>query len=373
MQVKLIRNNWLKLDKRNLINNRGMKISALWLAPMAFLYGIATRFRNYLYNIGYSKSFNYEIMVIVVGNLSAGGTGKSPMTEYLIRLLHEKYSLVTLSRGYKRKTKGFLFADQHTMADEIGDEPYQMYLKYNKVARVAVGEERTIAIPNILLEHPETQVVIMDDGFQHRAVKPDLSVILTSFDSPFYDDHLLPWGRLREAKVGARRASAIIVTKCPSQISVQQIKAMTASIQAHSGQEVPVFFSKIVYSRIKSVAGKMNPNDDKFIAFAGLADPQPFFEHVADRFNMLDTVRFPDHYAYTEEDLSELIKLAGKHQAALLTTEKDVVKLRHRKFVKILKDTPVYYISIEHKFINNGSVFDELVIDAIEEKYTVED
>jgi len=143
-----------------------MKVSVLWLAPLAFLYGLVTRFRNYLYNIGYSKSFNYDIMVIVVGNLSVGGTGKSPMTEYLIRLLHQKYSLATLSRGYKRKSKGFLIADQYTGLTELGDEPYQMYLKYNKVAKIAVGEERTIAIPNILLEHPETQVVIMDDAFR---------------------------------------------------------------------------------------------------------------------------------------------------------------------------------------------------------------
>jgi len=183
-----------------------MKISTLWLAPLAFLYGIATRFRNYLYNIGYSRSFNYYIMVVAVGNLSVGGTGKSPMTEYLIRLLYKKYTLATLSRGYKRKTKGFLFADDYTGVDEVGDEPYQMYLKYKKFARVAVGEERSIAIPNILLEYPETQVIIMDDGFQHRTVRPDFSILLTDYHHLFYDDHLLPWGRLREIKPWSKRA-----------------------------------------------------------------------------------------------------------------------------------------------------------------------
>ena len=152
-----------------------MKISALWLAPMSFLYGIGSQLRNYLFDIGYSRSFNYDIMVIVAGNLSAGGAGKSPMTEYLVRLLHTKYTLATLSRGYKRKTKGFLMADKYTGATEIGDEPYQMYLKYGKHTQVAVGEERSIAIPNILLEHPETQVILMDDGYQHRTVKPNLS------------------------------------------------------------------------------------------------------------------------------------------------------------------------------------------------------
>ena len=350
-----------------------MKISALWLAPLAFLYGIATRFRNYLYNIGYSKSFNYDIMVIVVGNLSVGGTGKSPMTEYLIRLLHEKYSLATLSRGYKRKTTGFLFADAHTTADEIGDEPYQLYLKYNKVARVAVGEERTIAIPHILLEHPETQVVIMDDGYQHRAVKPDFSIILTDFSKPFYDDHLLPWGRLREAKVGSRRAQAIIVTKCPTPLSENETKEMTTRIQHHAGDKVPVFFSKVVYSRIKSITGKINPNDTDFIAFAGLAKAAPFFDHVANRFKLVHSVAFKDHHSYTLDDVRGLVQQAGQLNAALITTEKDVVKLRQKDFANILRDIPLYYISIEHRFINNGNIFDDLVLDAIEEKYTTED
>lgn len=350
-----------------------MKLSALCLAPLAFLYGAATRFRNYLYNIGYSKSFSYDIMVIVVGNLNVGGTGKSPMTEYLIRLLHDKYSLASLSRGYKRKTRGFLVADAHTTAEEIGDEPYQLYLKYNSVARVAVGEERTIAIPNILLEYPETQVVIMDDGFQHRAVKADLNIILTDYSKPFYEDHLLPWGRLREAKAGAKRAGVIIVTKCPSQLPEQRIKAMTKRIHQHSGEEVPVFFSRIVYSRIKSFTGKINPDDTEFIAFAGLASPEPFFEHVDSRFNLLDSLSYKDHYAYNAEDVTELVSLAKSRQAALITTEKDVVKLREKNLASILKGTPLYYISIEHRFINYGNVFDDLIKEAIEEKYATED
>lgn len=350
-----------------------MKISALWLAPMAFLYGIATRFRNYLYNIGYSKSFNYEIMVIVVGNLSAGGTGKSPMTEYLIRLLHEKYSLAVLSRGYKRKTKGFLFADEYTTADEIGDEPYQMYLKYKKVAQIAVGEERTIAIPNILLEHPETQVVLMDDGFQHRAVKPDMSIILTDFAAPFYDDHLLPWGRLREAKVGAKRASAIVVTKCPSDLGEEEMKTMSSKIREHSGHETPVFFSKVVYSRIKSMSGKINPADTKYVAFAGIANPDSFFKHVSSRFTVAQEVSFADHYNYTAEDVKHLIDIADKDSAALITTEKDIVKFRNKEFASLLQNIPVYYLSIEHQFLINGNVFDALIAEYIEEKYKAED
>jgi len=350
-----------------------MKLSAIWLAPLAFLYGIATRFRNYLYNIGYSKSFNYEIMVIAVGNLSVGGTGKSPMTEYFIRLLHSKYSLSTLSRGYKRKTKGFLIADEYTAIDEIGDEPYQMYLKYNKVTKVAVGEERSIAIPNILLEHPETQVVIMDDGYQHRSVRPDFSLLLTDYNHLFYNDHLLPWGRLREAKVGARRASAIIVTKCPNQLDANDINQISDNIRRYAGKEMPIFFSKIIYSRVLSLTGKPNSLNQRFIAFAGLANSDQFLEYISTKFELVGSESFADHHNYSVEDVKLLVDKAKENDAVLITTEKDIVKFRNKSLLIELGDMPLYYLSIEHKFIKDGNVFDTMVMESIEEKYKVEE
>lgn len=350
-----------------------MNISALWLAPLAFLYGIGTRFRNYLYNIRYRKSFNYQIMVIAVGNLSVGGTGKSPMVEYLVRLLHKAYSLATLSRGYKRKTKGFLIADQYTGVEEIGDEPYQMYLKYHKVAKVAVGEERTLAIPNLLLEHPETQVVIMDDGFQHRAVRPDFSILLTDYNHPFYDDHLLPWGRLREARVGARRAQAVIVTKCPNSLSEDEQGLITERIQAHAGSEMPVFFSKIIYSVPRPLFGNQPFEQGSFVVFSGLANAETFEQHASEKFDIKDSRRFDDHYYYREEDVNGLVELAESYNAALLTTEKDIVKFRDKRLAKLLGRTKLYYLSIEHRFVNSGKIFDELVHNAISKKYKVEE
>jgi tetraacyldisaccharide 4'-kinase len=345
-----------------------MKISTIWLAPFAFLYLIATRFRNYLYNIGYSRSFNYDIMVIAVGNLSTGGTGKSPMTEYLVRLLHKKYTISTLSRGYKRKTRGFLFADEYTGVDEVGDEPFQMYLKYNKVAKIAVGEERSIAIPNILLEHPETQVILMDDGYQHRSVLPDFSILLTDYSHPFYKDHLLPWGRLRESKTGAKRANAVIVTKCPDSVPDHEITEITARIRKHAGPDMPVYFSKIVYSKPRILNGKIE-TPTKVIAFAGLAKTKQFEEHVASKYDLVEIVSFRDHYNYTAEDITQLVTKAKNANAALITTEKDIVKFRNKDKIKLLESVPVFYIPIKHQFIENGNVFDELVQDAIEEKY----
>ncbi len=311
-------------------------------------------------------------MVIAVGNLSAGGTGKSPMAEYLIRLLHSKYALSTLSRGYKRKTRGFLIADEYTGVDEIGDEPYQMYLKYNKAAKIAVGEERSIAIPNILLEHPETQVIIMDDGFQHRTVRPDFSILLTDYSHLFYNDHLLPWGRLREAKVGARRADSIIITKCPQTMNEDEAGEIISKIRRYGGQEMPVYFSRIAYSKAKSIVGNAT-QPTKVIAFAGLANSKSFVEFISEQYELVEMVSFKDHHSYSHEDIHRLVNKAREANSALITTEKDVVKFRNKGKIKLLQDVTLYYLSIEHQFIKDGNIFDKMVQDAIIEKYTEEE
>jgi len=349
-----------------------MKISALWLAPLSILYGLGSQLRNYLYNIGYSRSFNYDIMVIVVGNLSAGGAGKSPMTEYLIRQLKSKYALATLSRGYKRKTKGFLIADKYTGAAEIGDEPYQMYLKYGHEVQIAVGEERSIAIPNILLEHPETQVIIMDDGYQHRTVKPDFSILLTDYNHLFTDDHLLPWGMLREAKKGAGRANVIVVTKCPATLTEKEEIAIKEKISTYGGKETEVFFSRIKYNEIAPLI-ETDKVPSKVIAFAGLANTELFAQYVEEQFDMVEMISFKDHYDYDTESILQLVSKARAAGAALLTTEKDMVKFKDKNRIKLLEDVPLYFLSIEHQFIKNGNVFDKVVADAIAEKYTIEE
>ena len=346
-----------------------MKFSQIVLLPLAWLYGLAVRLRNYLYDIGYSRSFNYDIMVILVGNLRAGGTGKSPMVEYLIRLLQERYTLAVLSRGYKRQTKGFRLAAPGMSAHDLGDEAYQMYLKYGKKVRVAVGEERTLAIPTILLEHPETQVILMDDGYQHRAVRADLNILLTSYQQPFYEDYLLPAGRLREPRNEVRRAQMVVVTKCPPTITASEKKHITQRINSYAGGTIPVFFATIAYGKPRPLSNKMSTAGNKMLAFAGLADPSLFFEHVQKHFEIVDTVAFADHYNYTSADLQQLAGQAAAHGAGLITTEKDVVKLRNEEYVQALAGTPLYYVPIETRFLENGNVFDEKVWQAIDAKY----
>lgn len=311
-------------------------------------------------------------MVIAVGNLSAGGTGKSPMVEYLIRLLHSKFSIATLSRGYKRKSRGFLIANEYTGVDEIGDEPFQMYLKFNKVAKIAVGEERSIAIPNILLEHPETQVILMDDGFQHRTVRPDFSILLTDYAHLFYNDHLLPWGRLREAKVGAKRAQSIIVSKCPPTLDEAEIAEIKSKIRRHAGKNMPIYFSRVLYSKVKSLVGNIS-QPTRVIAFAGLANSEAFIEYIESKYELVEDVTFSDHHYYTEADILDLADKARAANASLITTEKDVVKFRDKNKIKLLEGVALHYFSIEHQFIKDGNVFDKMVEDAITDKYTEEE
>jgi len=310
--------------------------------------------------------------VIATGNLSAGGTGKSPMTEYLIRLLHTKYSLATLSRGYKRKTRGFLLADEYTGVQEIGDEPYQMYLKYKSVAKIAVGEERSIAIPNILLEHPETQVILMDDGYQHRTVSPDFNILLTDYSYLFTDDHLLPWGRLREPRSGAKRAQAIIVTKCPHVLDEIEQQQISSRINAYIAEATPIFFSSICYGKPVSLNGRPDL-PLKVLGFAGLANTELFEQYLNDKFELVEMISYADHHFYSNDEITQLVKKARATGSALITTEKDIVKFRSKDKIQIIGDMPLFYIAIEHQFVKDGNVFDKLIFDAISEKYKPEE
>ena len=348
-----------------------MTLSRILLLPFSLLYGLATGLRNYLYNVGYSKSFNYDIMVINVGNLRVGGTGKTPMIEYLVRLLHQKYSLATLSRGYKRKSKGFILASAQSTSDQLGDEPYQMFLKYGKVTQVAVGEERSLAIPHILMEHPETQVILMDDAFQHREVRPDFNILLSDYNDPFFEDSILPGGRLRESRSGAKRADVIVMTKCPSDISAQQMSQVADKVGKYSAPGTPVFFTALRYSKIRALNGSPKAGGS-YVAFSGLANPGPFEQHLKENYNIVDTVTFNDHHHYTVEEFKSLVNKAREQKADLLTTEKDVVKFRSPEFLKHLKEIRLCYISIEHKFLKDGSIFDASIIQAIDNKYNLE-
>lgn len=218
-----------------------MPLHQILLFPFSALYDAATRLRNHLYDIGTKPVIHFETITVSVGNLAVGGTGKSPMVEYLVRLLKGQYKVATLSRGYGRKTKGFILASEQSTAASIGDEPMQFYRKFGAEVAVAVGEERAIAIPEILFHHSDTEVIILDDAFQHRKVGRDLNILLTAYHSPFFKDHVLPAGRLREARKGAHRADIVVVTKCPPTLDEKDKTSFSQAIREYAQPDVPIF------------------------------------------------------------------------------------------------------------------------------------
>jgi len=342
-----------------------MVIFKVLLYPFAVLYNLITRFRNHLYNIGYTKSFRFQRMVIGVGNLNTGGSGKTPMIEYMIRSLKSNYHLATLSRGYGRRTKGIRFASDREDAVTLGDEPYQFFRKFGNEVHVVVAEERALAIPQILLEFPETDVILLDDAFQHRGVEPQFSVLITEFRMPFYHDFLLPAGRLRESRRGARRADIIIVTKCPSDLPEEKISDITRCIEHYSGPK-PIFFSGVSYDPPVPF-GDGNSVPTEVILVSGLADASQFESYAKSNFDVLHHFKFGDHHHYSRRDLTTLARFyeAQKGKPAFLTTEKDMVKLIGPLFQQEIQALPWFYLPVKTFFLKNGPDFDNLIIRSI--------
>lgn len=339
-------------------------IQYLFLLPFAGLYNLVTRLRNYLYDIGHKKSFEFDTVVISVGNLNVGGSGKTPMIEYLIRLLIERYRLATLSRGYGRKTHGFRIASEQDNARSIGDEPYQVLRKFGDKVMVTVGEERALAIPTILNENPDVQVILMDDAFQHRAVKPQLSILVTDREKPFYKDYVLPLGRLRESRIGVKRADIIVVTKADG-ITAEEMEVMKRDIKKYAGDK-PIFFSGIAYQEHLSI-NHNNPIGDKVILVSAIAKNAQFERAASRRVKVVQHFRYPDHHIYKVEDLQKIHQAAkSAGVASILTTEKDMVKLISPELRQNLSGNDWFYLPVRAEFIENGMQFDDLVIRSIE-------
>ncbi|MBL3655307.1 tetraacyldisaccharide 4'-kinase [Fulvivirga sediminis] len=338
-----------------------MSFLTVLLYPFAVLYDAITRVRNYMYNIGYKTSFLFEANVISVGNLSVGGTGKTPMVEYLIRLLTQK-RLVTLSRGYGRKTKGFLVAGKDDSAATIGDEPFQIYNKFKDI-HVTVGEERAMAIPFILAEFPDTEVILLDDAFQHRPVKPSLSILLTDYNRPFYNDYLLPAGRLRENRKGADRADIIVVTKCPDEIDYEGYEN---EIRKYNNDAL-IAFSTVAYGKPMRWNGAEENAEGEVLLVSGIANPAGLRKYVSEKYKLVDEIIYQDHYKYRAFDLDKIVeafKQVKGESKFILTTEKDFVKLKPLLVAKGI-DIPLFYLPIETTFVKGGRAFDETVLNSI--------
>jgi tetraacyldisaccharide 4'-kinase len=335
--------------------------------PLSLMYGCIVWFRNWLFDKNILKSASFNFPIICVGNIAVGGTGKTPMVEYLIRLLQKDFKTATLSRGYKRKTKGYTIANEASTALEIGDEPMQFHNKFPDVA-VAVGEERLVAIPQLLHDRPDAEVIILDDAFQHRQVKAGLNIVLTAYNNLFTRDIILPAGDLRDVKTSMKRADIIVVTKCKTGLTEAEKKSITEEIKPLAHQTV--FFTEIVYTRPYHLFNKSKANITSLtniLLVCGIANPNPLKVYLAENVQEYDMLRYPDHHIFNSDDLADIKKQFEKIEndnKIILTTEKDGVRLM--KFEEQLKDYPVYVLPIEHSFLfNEGEAFNKLVTEFI--------
>lgn len=327
------------------------------LFPFAILYGLITNIRNFLFDIGVFKSYSFDLPIILVGNLSVGGTGKTPQIEYLIRLLASNYQVATLSRGYKRQSKGFILADQTATAETLGDEPFQFHRKFPNI-NVAVDANRVNGIQQLLAMPLKPDVILLDDAFQHRKVKAGLSILLTSYGDLYCDDFILPVGNLRESRSGAKRAAIILVTKCPPTLSPEEQKAIRKKLKLQANQQLYFTFIEYddaIYSEGKSIQVSEIKTVDKLL-LAGIAKPEPFFAYLQ---SGKDTVmEFPDHHQFTE---SEILDIKNKANAQIiLTTEKDYVRLKDSILAQQL-----YYLPIQSSLVSDSYNFDKTITEYV--------
>ncbi len=326
------------------------------LLPIVPLYYIIVWVRNKLYDLGLKKSVAYDFPIIAVGNLSVGGTGKSPMIEYLIEVLKDRVNLATLSRGYKRSTKGFHEVTMLSKAIEVGDEPLQFKKKFSDVT-VAVDADRRNGIAKLRELVPQPEVILMDDAFQHRKVKAGIYILLTTYSDLYVNDIVLPTGGLREPRNGAKRADIVIVTKSPIEISEEERKRIKESLNLQQRQYL--FFTSIDYKKqIISKSGE-KPIDALrgvfFTLVTGIANPTPLLNYYKSLGLQFDHISFPDHHNFTNTELEKLRKLPF-----IVTTEKDYVRL-----ITDAPDINLWYQPIEVKFVIESDLFKNLIIDYI--------
>lgn len=332
-----------------------MKLIRNIAVPFVPVYYAATHLRNKLYDLGLKKSTSYEFPVICVGNLSVGGTGKTPMIEYLVHLLKTDYKVAVLSRGYKRKTTGFQLADAFSTAETMGDEPFQFYNKFKNDILIAVDSVRTNGIEQLKKQKGSPEIILLDDAFQHRKVKAGLNILLTTYANPYFLDFVLPTGNLREPRSGANRAQIIVVTKCPENLSALEkntfIKGMAPKPNQH------VFFSSIQYSNevFSEESNKTLSDLPEFTLVTGIANATPLLHFLNEKSLKFEHLNFKDHHEFSSQDISTLEK-----KKLIITTEKDFMRLKHYETLK----SKLFYLPIKVR-IDAADTFDSLITDFV--------
>lgn len=337
------------------------KIISALLTPASWLYGAVTGMRNWMFDSNFLKSVEYDIPIIGVGNLTVGGSGKTPHVEYIVSHLSLDYKVAVLSRGYKRKTKGFVLANSKSTPSTIGDEPYQIYQKFNGRVKVAVCESRKKGIEELLRLFPDLNVIVLDDSFQHRWVKPKVSILLTDYSKPFYKDKILPLGRLRESWRQVNRADMVIVTKCPEDLQPISFRITSKDLDLMKFQKL--FFSRYDYGQLMPVfaddalydVSLLDLNSsDAVMLLTGIAHPRYFVRYFRRYPFKVKVDHYPDHHDFTKKDIKDMEQkfkqMPGKRKI-IITTEKDAVRLMHNPyFPKDLKPF-VFYLPINVRML----------------------
>lgn len=333
------------------------------LFPFSLLYGAIIACRNILFNHNILKSSKFDVKTILVGNIAVGGTGKTPHVEYLIELLNQK-KVATLSRGYGRKVAGFQQASSQSTSDSIGDEPLQFFTKFPDIS-VFVDASRVNGIIQIMSQDHVPEVILLDDAFQHRALKVGLSILLTDYNTPFYRDYMLPTGNLREFRQGKNRADILIVSKCPPAITEIEMNEIRQKVNPNAVQKL--FFTKVKYGEFKPVFSskeKFKLENRDIIAITGIAKSAPFLTHLETQNRLIKHFNFPDHHRFTNKDIQEIIvTFESNNKALLVTTEKDAMRLKE---FKELESLPIGYLPIKIEFLQQEEQFKQLIHSYVE-------
>lgn len=334
-------------------------IICILLLPLTMWYAIGVAVRNLLFDLGLKRSVSPDVPTIGIGNLRVGGTGKTPHTEYLIRLLAGR-RVALLSRGYGRATQGFVLADDSSTASQIGDEPLMMARKFPQLT-VAVCEDRVEGVRRLMEMPQKPDVILLDDVYQHRHIRPALNILLTEYGDPYCDDHVLPFGNLREGRRGRRRANIVVVTKCPENLNDEEQQEMRRKLRLNDRQQL--FFSYISYAEPVAVYDAVMPDVvDEVVLVTGIAHPEPLVKHLSGKYRV-HHLRFADHHPFGEDDSERIIEtynLLKNSRTVVFTTEKDAARMRDAEARRHLQSLPLFYIPIEVK-LENGSLFDSVI------------
>ena len=364
----------MNIDLSKILNKEQRKsIMDALLTPFSWGYGAGVWLRNAAFNVGLLPQEEFDVPVVSVGNITVGGTGKTPHVEYIIEALYRRYHIAVLSRGYKRKTKGFILASNNMTPRDIGDEPYQIFRKFSGLITLAVCESRRKGIRELMRIDPDINLILLDDGFQHRYVKPKVNIVLVDYNLPPYEDKLMPLGTLREPARNVLRGDIVVVTKCPSDITAMDIRMVKKNLALFPYQGL--FFSNIRYADPVPVFPVQSPQitslqwlreDDAVLCLTGIATPKPLVRYLRQYAARVKVMHFDDHHFFTRRDFSDIFKvynsLEGKRKF-IITTEKDAVRIMNNPYYPPTRRHCIFYIPMRVGFLEmEGSNFiDELV------------